>query len=579
MAGNLTAGGRLPRDVPGVGHQACFEFADQASNISRVAETSSKYVTVSGKRMRVRANLYAFLHRFITSERTPHAQQQLPFLWIDALCIDQDNIKERNHQVAQMKAIYGQATEVLIWLGEPAPKHLASVEKAVMLCRRIEETRSVPWPRSDLPSIYALDGLIYMAYWSRIWIIQEILLSNTARILCAGHLLPFQTFEKAMKWLYAVHDGHVYEPSGERRQHEVAHLEASSAWGIANLYGKQFRTSLFALLRIFQQSKASEPRDKVFGLLGIASDSKNVTVDYGAPISNALLTAISTTTWQDFSSEQFDHLCTMMGVDDIAAHMVLDLGDDLKSSNSGVRITQLEEMRKHIQSLQHCQGAWARAVHASDLVAWSCTGRVRCCMCPVCEPRLYLIRDRHLAPKVLHVQSGIKTCISRWSDDPGAPTNEQAIVITMLSLAPKTLSYQATAVFVSGHPQTGRRLLPMPHECGDEELPVLLLYWDPDMSDTIEAMKHGKKWPRQYHLLQSCRMLAHLLPSRHSANASYDGIKAVGVQQMDFMAGEDVLLHGYIHRSDRKQYNMSSFEENDKLDPDELLRLNSSGWL
>jgi hypothetical protein len=38
-------------------------------------------------------------------------------LWIDALCINQANIDERNHQVGQMDRIYKDAEEVVIWVG------------------------------------------------------------------------------------------------------------------------------------------------------------------------------------------------------------------------------------------------------------------------------------------------------------------------------------------------------------------------------------------------------------------------------------------------------------------------------
>lgn len=39
------------------------------------------------------------------------------FLWIDQLCIDQDNVKERNHQVSLMDKVYSLCERVLIWLG------------------------------------------------------------------------------------------------------------------------------------------------------------------------------------------------------------------------------------------------------------------------------------------------------------------------------------------------------------------------------------------------------------------------------------------------------------------------------
>jgi hypothetical protein len=45
---------------------------------------------------------------------TRHADK---LLWIDALCIDQENVIERNHQVQQMGEIFSRASNVLAWLG------------------------------------------------------------------------------------------------------------------------------------------------------------------------------------------------------------------------------------------------------------------------------------------------------------------------------------------------------------------------------------------------------------------------------------------------------------------------------
>jgi hypothetical protein len=41
-------------------------------------------------------------------------------LWVDAICIDQSNIEERNHQVKLMDLIYKNAKIVFMWLGEEA---------------------------------------------------------------------------------------------------------------------------------------------------------------------------------------------------------------------------------------------------------------------------------------------------------------------------------------------------------------------------------------------------------------------------------------------------------------------------
>src|SRR3569833_680517 len=44
------------------------------------------------------------------------------YLWVDAICINQDWVHERNVQVAQMCDIYRSAQQVLVWLGETTPR-------------------------------------------------------------------------------------------------------------------------------------------------------------------------------------------------------------------------------------------------------------------------------------------------------------------------------------------------------------------------------------------------------------------------------------------------------------------------
>ena len=61
----------------------------------------------------VKPNLFLALKRL----RQP---TQGRIVWVDALCIDQDNVKEKIHQVAMMGDIYRSSSRVLIWLGEHA---------------------------------------------------------------------------------------------------------------------------------------------------------------------------------------------------------------------------------------------------------------------------------------------------------------------------------------------------------------------------------------------------------------------------------------------------------------------------
>jgi hypothetical protein len=64
-------------------------------------------------RFDVTVNLHAALSRLRN-----HSMERI--LWIDALCIDQANQEEKEHQIQSMAKIYGQANRVVVWLGETA---------------------------------------------------------------------------------------------------------------------------------------------------------------------------------------------------------------------------------------------------------------------------------------------------------------------------------------------------------------------------------------------------------------------------------------------------------------------------
>ncbi|KPI42446.1 uncharacterized protein AB675_9577 [Cyphellophora attinorum] len=69
-----------------------------------------KQILVAGQIFTVTGNLFDALTRF---RWAPRARQ----MWVDAICINQDDMDERSRQVAMMARIYSQATSVLIWLG------------------------------------------------------------------------------------------------------------------------------------------------------------------------------------------------------------------------------------------------------------------------------------------------------------------------------------------------------------------------------------------------------------------------------------------------------------------------------
>lgn len=67
-------------------------------------------IEISGNTLPITENLHLALQHL----RHPEEDR---ILWIDAICIDQDNVGERGHQVRQMASIYERVVRAIIWLG------------------------------------------------------------------------------------------------------------------------------------------------------------------------------------------------------------------------------------------------------------------------------------------------------------------------------------------------------------------------------------------------------------------------------------------------------------------------------
>jgi hypothetical protein len=68
-------------------------------------------IEIDGTKITVRKNLYDFLSSLRPS------RSEYNHIWIDQICIDQEAVHERNHQVSMMVDIYRRASCVKVWLG------------------------------------------------------------------------------------------------------------------------------------------------------------------------------------------------------------------------------------------------------------------------------------------------------------------------------------------------------------------------------------------------------------------------------------------------------------------------------
>ncbi|OAL54541.1 HET-domain-containing protein, partial [Pyrenochaeta sp. DS3sAY3a] len=220
-------------------------------------DTDKPYeIEVDGRLMAVTKNLYLALQhlRYTDQDR---------ILWIDAICIDQNNDKERGHQVRQMTCIYEQAEQVLIWLGDGTADtdhlfdHLTRVKQHATIYDRIKEKPS----RKD-----GLTHLLRHPWFNRVWIIQEVAKARSAQVLCGTR--SASASDIAMLPLIL---------GIEPNTHCQSILDIMPGSSRKKSWWSQSR-ELYTLLLKFRKSQATDPRDAIFALLGISSNASNATI-------------------------------------------------------------------------------------------------------------------------------------------------------------------------------------------------------------------------------------------------------------------------------------------------------------
>ncbi|KAF2190362.1 HET-domain-containing protein, partial [Zopfia rhizophila CBS 207.26] len=142
----------------------------------------TREIEVNGKPFHVTSNLAAALHSLRSTHHRGEYIVSCPedgiygdnprrkVLWIDALCIDQNNIPEKNKQVQQMSLIYSSAQTVICWLGP----NTNNSERAL----DVINTWLRDWFLWNFKDLDALARFFEQEWFSRIWIVQEVVLAR-----------------------------------------------------------------------------------------------------------------------------------------------------------------------------------------------------------------------------------------------------------------------------------------------------------------------------------------------------------------------------------------------------------------
>ncbi|KAF4956794.1 hypothetical protein FGADI_3576 [Fusarium gaditjirri] len=240
-------------------------------------------VLINDKYLNVSINLWNFLqnYRETAGER---------IIWIDQICINQDDKDECVQQIGQMCEIYQRASMDLFWIGEPDEDTeavfdlLSSLDRLETYLLESEGSRpgisallnqifmrSVGLPEYDNPIWESLMKFISRSAFHRAWIIQEVAVSRKPAIFCGLLMLPFDVVGRAATFLL--------ESSWIKLFHQMYNVTGAAGFltGMMNCrvrYQKGEHQSLDLLLASTRRFKATKPVDKIFALINLAESGR-----------------------------------------------------------------------------------------------------------------------------------------------------------------------------------------------------------------------------------------------------------------------------------------------------------------
>ncbi|KAK2023185.1 HET-domain-containing protein [Colletotrichum zoysiae] len=250
-------------------------------------------VTMDGRPFLIRKSL----HEALAALRGASERR---VLWVDAVCINQGSVAERNLQVRQMNRIYAGAALVDVWLGAPAP---GGSGRGIDLLRAFGNTSPNGWgPRDDervtaekLRRLYgdalaalgddaSTSGLgeamrlLQRPWWTRMWTLQESVLCRNVMCWCGQDSLPISCFWEFACFIYRSIDLGTWK--GPAIDASLPFRTAMWIGRLGWMMAREGEISLLVALNVSWGRAATDPRDKIIGLLGLVGQSPGLDPEY-----------------------------------------------------------------------------------------------------------------------------------------------------------------------------------------------------------------------------------------------------------------------------------------------------------
>lgn len=249
-------------------------------------KTSS--IMLAGQQLPVTENLEVAL-RHLRPE-TPASQREKRLLWIDALCINQDDVQERNEQVLQMPKIYEAAERVIVWLG-PATREsdLAMDFMHRFADEVLHNDDSLIREGAYKDEYMALaEGILMRPWWQRVWVIQEVAVARDLAMICGSRSISWPFLYRYSLFLNHFHSTVAVEVICRVSDPKVAHTSMGTVMEMARVARKKQKPMpIDQLLEYCRPFTSTLPADKVYGVLGLVAgaNATSIVPDYAKPAS------------------------------------------------------------------------------------------------------------------------------------------------------------------------------------------------------------------------------------------------------------------------------------------------------
>ncbi|KAF4952512.1 hypothetical protein FGADI_6747 [Fusarium gaditjirri] len=240
-----------------------YEWGDESKN--------DPFITVNDRTVQVRANLLDALK----SIRKPTEDLQL---WVDAICINQSDLKEKSQQVAMMGETFKNAVGIISWLGPT--KDDSDLAMDLMSDADDLESKLSSFSKSSRES-QALFSLCHRRYWLRVWIIQELYLAKSYVVWCGARSIASDMFEESLAVLNGANSPFYHYRGFEQNPAQEHRLARRLRNNPNDKLNTLWRWLLVCLRNGFQCTKE---QDFIYALLDISDDyermKETLKVDY-----------------------------------------------------------------------------------------------------------------------------------------------------------------------------------------------------------------------------------------------------------------------------------------------------------